>query len=145
MKQTIILEGVKLDIKPKEQDGKILFKQKNEGIIPINNPTELGETLKELNKDEIDYESRMSGIDMRARLYPSEISSILALDALVAFGICPTRSLAFTRQKKRLSVSQMGLGRKEIVDIVGGKRELETRSSTGFWDTIKGKFQRKNE
>ena len=77
---------------------------------------------------------------VRARLHPMEVSSILALDALVAFGVCPTKCLAFTRQKKRLSVSLLGKGRKEIVDIVAGKRDLEKEGGMGFFQKMKGGF-----
>lgn len=110
------------------------------GIIPITQTTELGDSLKELNKDFIDTQTRTSDIDLRARLHPIEISSILALDALVAFGVCPTKCLAFTRQKKRLSVSLLGKGRKEIVDIVAGKRDLE-KDTGSLWSKMTSGFR----
>lgn len=118
--------------------------QLSDDIIPIQSTTELGDSLKELNKDDIDLTSRTSDIDLRARLHYLEISSILALDALVAFGICPTRCLAFTRQKKRLSVSLMGQGRKEIVDVVAGKRELETNQGMSFMQKLTSGFKKEN-
>jgi len=95
----------------------------------IIQPTELGETLKELNKDALELNTRMSGIDMRARLNSYEIMTVLALDALVALGFLPTKCLAFTRQKKRLSVSLGGLGREDIVRIVGGKTEVDSKKN----------------
>lgn len=98
----------------------------------IIQPTELGETLKELNKDSLEVHTRMSGIDMRARLNSYEIMTVLALDALVALGFLPTKCLAFTRQKKRLSVSLKGLGREDIVRIVGGKVEVDSKRSGWF-------------
>ena len=116
----------------------------NEGTVAIQQTTELGDSLKELNKDMIDIDSRTSDIDLRSRLHPFEVSSILALDALVAFGVCPTKCLAFTRQKKRLSVSLLGKGRREIVDIVAGKRELE-KESGGFFNKMFSGFGKKDE
>ncbi len=133
-REVIILDGIKMQVEAADLDmdgvtgGVENIKQQiDQGITTIQQPTELGDTLKELNKDELEPTSRMSGIDMRARLAPFEVQSVLALDALVSLGILPTKCLAFTRQKKRLSVSLQGLGRKEIVDIVGGKREQDAK------------------
>lgn len=133
---TIInIDGVKVEVDSQEDTDKNNpnFIPNSAGITPINQPTELGDTLKELNKDTIETETnnRMSGIDMRARLHPLEISSVLALDALVALGILPTSCLAFSRQKKRLSVSLDGKGRDDIVNIVSGKRELDAKMGMG--------------
>lgn len=108
-----------------------------DGIIKATEPTELGEALNNLNSDAIEQDTRMSGIDLRARLHPIEISSVLALDALVALKVLPVASLSFSRQKKRLSVSTNGEGRKEIVSVIQGKREHET-------ETGKSLFQRLN-
>ena len=94
----------------------------------IVEPTELGEALKNLNQDVIETHTGMSSIDTKARLHPIECASVLALDALVQLRVCPTSCLGFTRQKKRLSVSVNGEGRKEIVQIVAGKRDLEERT-----------------
>jgi hypothetical protein len=89
----------------------------------IKESTELGESLKELNDDSISPNTRMSGIDLRSVLHPLELSGILAIDTLVQFRFLPVSSLSFTRQKKRLSVSQNGKGRDDIVKIVSGKRD----------------------
>ena len=97
----------------------------DKGITPVQAPTELGETLRELNKDNIDPQTRMSGIDMRSRLHYAEVGSVLALDALVALGVLPTKCLAFSRQKKRLSVSVGGKGRDDFIAVVSGKREMD--------------------
>lgn len=123
----ILIDGMdKEDI-----DEQVHLAQQVQGVQNITHTTELGDSLKELNKDEIEEKTRMSGIDMRSRLHPVEISSILALDSLVALGICPIKCLSFTRQKKRLSVSLQGKGREEIVDIVGRKREEDSKKQ-GF-------------
>lgn len=87
------------------------------GTIDINDNHNLGEIIKELNNDKVDKNSKMSNIDMNARLNNIEISSILALDSLVSMQFLPLKCLDFTRQKKRLSVSLGGEGRKEIVQI----------------------------
>ena len=145
IKMVIInIDGVKVKVQSPDLDGDgevggVEFVSKDIGTTPINQSTELGDTLKELNKDVVDTENRMSGIDMRARLHPLEISSILALDALVALKVMPTSCLAFSRQKKRLSVSLEGKGRDDIVNIVAGKRELDAKAGMGgFMDKAKG-------
>lgn len=104
----------------------------------IKQPTELGDSLKELNNDQLQLDTNMSNIDMRTRLHFMEINSILALDTLVALKVLPLRLLNYTRQKKRLNVSQDGKGRSEIVEIVGGKREHDTKS--GFGSKLGGFF-----
>jgi len=111
----------------------------DEQITDISQPTELGESLRELNLDSLEADTRMSGIDMRSRLHFVEIPSILAVDTLVGFKFLPTSCLAFTRQKKRLSVSLDGKGRGEIVDIVGRKREDDVRKG-GIMSNINNKL-----
>lgn len=109
--------------------------------IDVKESSELGESLRELNNDELDKNKKVSGIDMRSRLHPIEISSILAVDALVLFKMMPLNCSSFTRQKKRLAVSEHGQGRKEIVDIVGGKREQDVKSGTPLGSRIANIFR----
>lgn len=100
--------------------------------ISLQEKSDLGEALKQLNDDTLDTNTHMSGIDMRARLEDIEISNILAIDALVAFRFLPISVLSFTRSKKRLSVSKGGKGREEIVNIVRGDREHAEEKAGGF-------------
>jgi hypothetical protein len=99
----------------------------DQGKVNILETSELGDSLKQLNDDETDPQTQMSGIDLRTRLGFSEISSILAVDTLVAFKFITPRCLILTKQKKRLVVSLGGKGRKEIVDIVAGKRDQDQK------------------
>lgn len=104
----------------------------------INPPSELKDSIKELNNDEMERnETNMSGVDKVARLGMFEQPSILAMDALVMMGMLPQKCMALTRQKKRLSISLNGEGRKEIVDLVRGKNEQDARKSQGLWDRLK--------
>ncbi len=144
MKTLIVLDGTRIDVTPMDLDGdditggvETITPEIDQGIQPVFQPTELGDTLKELNLDDLEAHTRMSGIDMRARLHPIEVSNLLALDSLVALGVMPTKCLSFSRQKKRLSVSHNGLGRKEIVDIVQGKQDQDAKKG-GFGDRLKG-------
>src|SRR4030067_1827447 len=64
---------------------------RDSGLQNIVQPTELGETLKELNRDEIEAHTGMSGIDMKSRLHYIEVENILAMDTLVALRVLPSR------------------------------------------------------
>ncbi len=114
------------------------------GQTEIINPTEMGETLKELNSDTVDPTTRQSAIDMKSRLHPIELSAVLCVDVLVGLGVLPTKCLILSRQKKRLAVSLQGLGRKEVVDIVNGKREQDAKmGNQGLADRMKGAWNGK--
>lgn len=76
MDEIISLNGIKLEVQLPDLDGDGI----TGGVERINSnvdldrtdiiqPTEMGETLKEINSDEIDPESRMSSIDMKSRLH----------------------------------------------------------------------------
>lgn len=94
-------------------------------IENINESSEISETIKEMNDDELNPDG-FSSIDMKTRLNNIEISSMIALDSLVALGFLPTETGFITRSKKRLAISLNGKGREEIVDITGRMREQQT-------------------
>lgn len=132
--QVINLDGIKMQVEAADLDGdgktggvEKIQQTYDEGIQPVVQPTELGDSLNQLNLDNLETNTRMSGIDLRTRLHHAEIASVLALDALVSLGVLPTKCLAFTRQKKRLAVSIEGKGREDIVNIVAGKRDQDAR------------------
>lgn len=106
------------------------------GIVTPQEISELQGSLQELNNDELNKENRTSGIDLRTRLYASEIASMTVLDTLVAFKFLPLSIKPFTLQKKRLAVSLNGKGRSEIVDIVKGKREEDTQKGNGLFGNL---------
>jgi hypothetical protein len=128
----IRLDGVPIEIIRPDLDGDGRIDTHAERLpIRSNNTTqivqgtELGESLKELNDDSIQDDSRMSSVDFKARLHYLELPSILAMDTLVAFRVLPPECLSFTRQKKRLSISLAGKGREEMVSMVHGKKEMD--------------------
>jgi len=145
--QIINLDGSKVRVTPVDIDNDgdstdvaNVTRNPEGNVTTINQPSELGETLRELNKDEIESHTGMSGIDMKSRLHYIEVSSILAMDSLVALKVLPSRCLAFTRQKKRLSVSLDGKGRGEMVDIVGRKHDQDkavANQGGGFGNAVK--------
>ena len=114
----------------------------NNGIITPTEISELQGSLQELNNDTINIVNRTSGIDLRTRLYNSEIASITVLDTLVAFNFLPMSIVPFTLQKKRLAVSLKGKGRDEIVELVRGKKDDEARKGSGLFGNL---FKKKED
>jgi len=106
----------------------------------IKQPTEIGEAIEKLNLDRINQDG-MTSMDMTSRLHPVEADGILQTDFLVRMGVIPIECMAFTRQKKRLSVSINGEGRKEVVSLVQGKNDRDNNmaGNTGFWEKWFGK------
>ena len=145
----ITLDGVKTKLIPTDLDGDGVtggveeVKQKfSDSVTNITQGTELEGSLKELNADSINPETRMSQIDMRTRLASFEISAVLAVDSLVALGVLPQRCLPLSTQKKRLNVSEGGKGRAEMVELVAGKREQDAKTGMlgGFTGGVKSLF-----
>jgi len=133
MKSTIVVEKVTA-----REERKVMNIQHDadSGIITPTEISELQGSLQELNNDKVNPISRNSGIDLRTRLYNSEIASITVLDTLVAFNFLPMSIVPFTLQKKRLAVSLKGKGRDEIVELVAGKRENDVQAKTSFFGNM---------
>ena len=106
---------------------KITKKFSDDSVTNIQQNSELEGSLKELNADAINPDTRMSQIDMRSRLHSIEISAVLAVDTLVAFGVLPQKCLTLSTQKKRLNVSEEGKGRTEMVELVAGKTDRDVK------------------
>lgn len=146
----IKIDGIPIQLENPDIDGdgitggteRVVKSFSGDGVTNISQNTELEGSLKELNQDSINPDTRMSAIDMRSRLHPIEISSVLAVDALVAFGVLPQKCLALSTQKKRLNVSEGGKGRTEMVELVAGKRETDIKTGVlgRFGDGIKSFF-----
>ncbi len=75
------------------------------GISNIIQPSEISESMKEINEDKVDANTKMSSIDMKSRLSIFELPSIVAIDSLVALRVFPESTLKITRSKKRNAVS----------------------------------------
>jgi len=128
----IILDGVSTKLKAPDLDGdgitggvEDITQAVGPQIISQTNPSELGDTLKELNRDDLDPTTKMSGIDMRSIIHPLDISNIASFDSLIWLDFLPVKCLAVTRKMLRLSVSQNGKGREHMVDVATGKRMFD--------------------
>jgi len=106
--------------------------------INVTRKSELRQVMDSLDEDRVDTESNMSTIDTNSRLSNREIGACLRFDELVRIGILDS-NWGLTRQKKRLSISKDGLGRREKVEIVKGERDQETGG--GFKKIMAGLFQ----
>jgi len=129
---TLIIDGIVYKEQKHERELPKQYDVQDQGDeVPVNEPTELGEALRELNNDTL-QSTRMSGIDMRTRLHFLEVAPILAIDTLVAMRFLPVSMIHFTRQKKRLAVSLQGKGREEMVRVIGGKQEQDQVKGKGM-------------
>jgi hypothetical protein len=142
---TIVLDGHMIEIVPSDLDGdgvvggiERIQQSREQGVQNVVQPTELGDTLKELNKDNITMEAGMTDIDFRADIHPFEMASVNAFDMLIAINVLGQKLLPVPRKAKRNSVSKNGRGRDDIVNIVAGKREHERDVGGGFANKFKG-------
>ncbi len=133
IKTIIKLNGIRteLEMADLDQDGEIGGTEKikqtfDQGQLPVKESTELGDALVEFNRDDVTPE-RLSSIDFKARIEPIEMPPMIVLDVLIAMGVLPKKCGMLNRVKMRKSVSFKGLGRKEYVDIVTGKKEQDIK------------------
>ena len=110
------------------------------GITSIQQPTELGEALKELNKDVIEGQTRTSSIDMRSILHPVQVHPVSAFEGLVVMGMITKKCLGFSRQIKRNAVSINGEGRRQIVQTTQGKTEVDINKAGGVTGGFMSRF-----
>lgn len=148
---TLLIDGVLYVEEQEAREVQIINKQyydsdEDEGIHQVTETTETGDAMRELNKDEFDKKTRMSGIDLRSRLHHTEISGIVAVDSMVALKTLPQSTSVITLSKKRNAVSDGGEGRKEIVAISQGLAQRETDKGGGsFFSKLGGLFASKKE
>jgi hypothetical protein len=124
IKISIIIEVVEDKTDKRTELVQQQFNKDEQDIIQL---TELGELSKDMDRDEVDPDSNMSTIDTRARLGAFEMCPVLGLDTLAWMNFLPKKCTALTREKKRLSVSLDGMGRKERVEMAVGKREQDQK------------------
>jgi len=105
---------------------------------PITQDSDLTGVIKILNEDRMETDDKLPSIDLKTRLHPLELSSIVIHDTIIALDCLPKNCLITTRTKKRLAVSLLGKGREEVVKIVQGERESKT--AEGFGAKLKNLF-----
>jgi hypothetical protein len=105
---------------------------------PIQQESDLTGVMKIMNEDKLEADTGLPSIDMRTRLQPIELSSMIIHDTVVALGCLPKVCLITTRTKKRLAVSLQGRGREELVEMVQSERKV--RTGGGVWDKVSSLF-----
>jgi len=127
------LDGIPIRLIPKDLDhdgivgGIENIRQQGIEEQDIMQQSELKEVISELNEDKLSGEG-MSPIDMKTNLSPMEKTAYHAFDALITMRFLPKSASSISRIGKRLNVSISGMGRKEIVDIVGRQQEKKKTS-----------------
>lgn len=140
--EIIVLDGTPTQLKAIDfnkdgETGGIEILEQESNLMTSTTPTELGDTIREMNKDEIDIKTRMSSVDMKANISEMDLLTISAFDSLVWLECMPIECLAVTRKMLRLSVSKDALGRQNAVDIATGQRnhqrEMQTSKLASFF------------
>jgi len=135
-KNVIVLNGVRTELVSADldKDGKTGGTEKikqtfDKSILPVKESTELGDAIKEQNKDIIS--DRLSSMDFGSRIDKLEMPPMIALDSLIGMGVIPVECGKLNRVKMRKSVSIQGQGRREFVDLVTGKKEQDMKVGFG--------------
>jgi hypothetical protein len=126
-----------IDEKTAEKKTLRVMPPNSEGITNIQEMSDIAQTIKELNDDKVS--ETFTAIDMKSNLSSIEISSIIAVDSLVALRFLPREVSFITRAKKRLSISQNAGGRKDIVAIAQGMRQQQQGET--FFSRLGGLFR----
>lgn len=133
---SIVLNGVKIKMINPDIDGdgirggeEKVEKNFNKNVVPIKEGSELGDAIKEQNKDIV--ADRLSSMDFGSRIDKLEMSPMVALDSLIGLGVIPVDCGKLNRVKMRKSVSIGGEGRREFVDLVTGKKEQDMKAGFG--------------
>jgi len=100
-------------------------------INHLGQTSEIAEALKELNRSEIEPDSRRSELDKRSRLNRWEINGMIVIDVLVGFEVLSMRCLTPSMSRMSKNISLAGLGRTEIVQMFQGDREHQKEAGIG--------------
>ena len=141
MKHKIFFHGKEVIIKPPSDEPikpQNLNPYQDGSETHIVQPTELGEAIKEINKDVTEVGGKMSSIDTKARITNIEKMAYHAFGSLISLNFFSKSALFIIRSGLRYSVSIDGKGRTEIVDIVRGVKDAESKS--GFIEKLGGIF-----
>lgn len=143
------IDGQLVEIRPPDLDGDGVrgglenishYDETGAGIARPQYPSELKDTLREINEDELDPQTGMSSVDFKARIHPLQLSSLNCVDILSRANFLGRIGTDATRQIKRNSVSMNGLGRAEAIDAIGRRRDEEAKKQMGMMDQFKGFF-----
>jgi hypothetical protein len=101
----------------------------------VSSPSDLKESLRELNKDEQETGIKMRSIDLRSNLNDLEINGLVVMDFLHAVDFLPDSIVPFSQSFKRVKVSQDAMGRRGMIELVTGERK--SQENKGFFGRLK--------
>jgi len=109
-----------------------VIKRKHEqGTIPIQESTELGEVMNKAFEDKITGDTRTSTVDMLGNISIDEEKNVLILAGLVSMKALPAECLKIVRLLLRYSISRDARGRDDMRDFVAGNVEKKSRINMG--------------
>jgi hypothetical protein len=120
--------GYSLLKESKKDKDKNTYSNDQGDIQHIQEASDIAQTIKELNDDSVD-KTGFSKMDMKSRLNDVEISAILTIDTLSALGFFDEEITFLTLKKERISPSQDGKGRQEVVEIAKGIQQSQSGHS----------------
>jgi len=138
---TVNLDGCKVEIVPPDLDGdgktggieKVERKTAASDIIPITQKSELGDSLGIAFSDKFDPIEKVSDIDQLASIHDVQAPYLTIWESLCKNNYLSPRHQSISRQVKRNSNSimtkNMGIGRRNIENMVVGKREHDRMAS----------------
>lgn len=116
----------------------LLLQQNDKQMMQLNEESELFQVMRSMDADDLDPRTGMTTMDMNARLSSHEEAAVLTFDELQQLGLVPSNA-RLSAQKKRLSVSRDGQGRKEKVQMVVGERA--NRTDGGVFSRMRQAFK----
>lgn len=150
----INLDGVRIQVLPPDidKDGKTGGIEKiqrsvgDDDVHYMKQSSELGDSLDIAFSDKFNPQELVSDVDLKANLHPVQIPYLAIFDSLCRMSFLNSKGLGLSRQIKRLSVSEksksMGVGRKNIVDMVTGKREFDRDTGDKTRTIMAGEMKR---
>ncbi len=147
----IILNHIPVRLKPVDldKDGKSggyedVYEKHNSNMTTSTNPTELGDTMREIDRDVLDPITKMTSIDSKSFITEDDRDNITAFNSLVTMRMITPKCLAITRQFLRVSKSIEGKNLQISRDIAIGQHTREAEKQ-GFMAKIKNNFMGKNK
>ena len=137
----IKLDGCKIEVVPPDLDGdgkvggveKLTLKNPMDDIINIKKTSELGDSLSIAFSDKFDPIEKVSDIDQLASIHDVQAPYLTIWESLCKASYLSPRHQSISRQVKRNSNSimtkNMGIGRRNIENMVVGKREHDRMAS----------------
>ena len=141
-----------------ELDGKLIYinpDKKSEGgkheperrtsITSSHTPTELGDVQRELDRDVLAPDTKMTSVDSKSFITEEDRDNLTAFNSLITLGMVSPKCLNISRQFLRASKSIEGMNLKIHRDIATGQREHEVQKLGTMAKIKKNLFNKKGQ